>query len=67
MCLIPNTRCIIIAEHVKVSLFVIVFNLCKGNDIFLLHRKLVLFLGGIFLLFSDLSSLSVSDSLAIWL
>ena len=34
MCLIPNTRCIIIAEHVKVSLFVIVFNLCKGNDIF---------------------------------
>lgn len=60
MCLIPNTRCIIIAEHVKVSLFVIVFNLCKGNDIFYTTPQT----GSVFL---DLSSLSVSDSLAIWL
>ena len=43
MCLIPNTRCIIIAEHVKVSLFVIVFNLCKGNDTFFTTPQTVFF------------------------
>lgn len=51
MCLIPNTRCIIIAEHVKVSLFVIVFNLCKGNDIFFTTPQTGSFFGGDFFAF----------------